>query len=137
MDSQIPVFDQEEDFVEFNSRLRFMPTSNLEFSVGHRLLSDHPLLGDSDLVSVRAYARLGESWGLGFLHRYELEDNTLEVQQYSVHRDLTSWTAALGAVIRDHRGKDEYGLLLTLTLKDFPQLSFPLAIDQESSADEP
>ncbi|HUF60834.1 MAG TPA: hypothetical protein VMN36_02060 [Verrucomicrobiales bacterium] len=137
MDSQVPIFGQDEDFVEFNSRLRFMPTHNLEFSVGHRFLSNHPLIGDSDLVSVRAYARLGETWGLGFLHRYELEDNTLEVQQYSLHRDLTSWTAAIGAVIRDHRGKDEYGLLLTLTLKDFPQLSLPLSIDQESSAVEP
>ena len=61
--------------------------------------------------------------------RYELDDNTLEVQQYSIHRDMTSWTASLGALIRDNRGAEEYGIIFALTLKEFPRVSIPLQLD--------
>ena len=45
-----------------------------------------------------------------------------------------SWTAALGAVMRDNRGKDEFGIVLTLTLKEFPQAALPLNLDPQGAA---
>ena len=74
--------------------------------------------------------RVNDNWGLSLYERYEVEDGTLETQQYSIHRDLNSWTATAGAVIRDNRrGESDYGLVFMLTLKDFPQLSIPLDVD--------
>ena len=59
-------------------------------------------------------------------HIYEMEDSTLEYQSYSVHRDLSSWVASLGGLVRDNRGVTDYGVVFSLTLKDFPQVSIPL-----------
>jgi len=67
-------------------------------------------------------------------HVYEMDDGTMEFQSYSITRDLTSWVASLGALIRDNRGgQTETGLLFTLTLKDFPQATLPLDIDPNPS----
>ncbi len=73
-----------------------------------------------------------ESWGLGFYQRWELDNGTLAVQQYSVYHDFDSWTASLGLLIRDNNDdQDEIGLMLNFTLKNFPSVSMPLTVDSE------
>ena len=132
--AQLPIFGDNFEFSEVNSRVTFMPTDYLDFTVGHRLLQDHPFFEDSSLVDFRVYARINENWGVSAYERYELEDSTLETQQYSVHRDLTSWVAAFGAVIRDNRGETDYGLLFSLTLKDFPSVRIPVDFDPQAGS---
>jgi hypothetical protein len=58
-----------------------------------------------------------------------MDDSTLEYQSYSVHRDLNSWVASLGALFRDNRGVTDMGLIFSMTLKEFPQVSIPLDTD--------
>ncbi len=42
---------------------------------------------------------------------------------------MTSWTAAIGALVRDNRnGEDELGVVFMMTLRDFPQISMPLEL---------
>ena len=132
--AQLPIFGDDFEFSEVNTRMTFMPTDYLDFSVGHRLLQDHPFFEDSSLVDFRIYARINENWGVSAYERYELDDSTLETQQYSVHRDLTSWVAAVGATIRDNRGETDYGLLFSLTLKDFPSVRIPVDFDPQAGA---
>jgi LPS-assembly protein len=127
--AQLPAFGGEQDFTEINTSLTFMPTDWFEFNVGHRYLQDHPYFTDSNLVDFRTYTRFSENWGLSTYHRYELDDSTFETQQYSLYRDLSSWTAGLGVVLRDNRGKNETGVVFSLTLKDFPSVSLPLDLD--------
>ena len=58
-----------------------------------------------------------------------MDTGILEQQRYSVYRDLTSWVASFGAIIRDNGGVKEYGVLLTFTLKAFPKFGFDLNFD--------
>lgn len=127
--AQIPISNKEANFSEFNARATFMPTDSLEFSIGPRILRSHPVFRDSSLIDFGAYARINENWGFSVYERYEMEDSTLETQQYTIHRDLSNWIASLGAVIRDHRGQNEWGVLLSLTLKDFPAVRMPVDFD--------
>lgn len=127
--AQAPIGNDPANFSEFNTRATFMPTDSVELSVGHRLLRGHPIFQDSNLIDFGAYTRLGENWGFSIYERYEMEDHTLETQQYSIHRDLTNWVASAGAIIRDYRGQNEWGLLLSLTLKDFPSVRLPVDFD--------
>jgi len=128
--AQLPVFGGDYSFTELNSGLTFMPTRDFEFNIGHRYLNDDPFFLDSNLIDLRTYFRLSENWGFSSFHRYEFEDSTFESQQYTLHRDLNTWTAALGLMFRDNRGgEDETGVVLSLTLKDFPNLTVPLGID--------
>ncbi len=129
--AQVPISDRTGNFSEINTRATFMPTDSVEFSVGHRMLSDHPVFSDSSLLDFGAYARLSENWGFSIYERYEMDDSTLETQQYSIHRDLTSWVASVGAIVRDNREEKEWGLLLSLTLKDFPGVRIPVDFDPQ------
>jgi hypothetical protein len=124
IDSQLPL-GGDYDFSEINSYLTFQPKPNFSFSLGQFFLEDHPFFFDSNTTRLATYTRVNDNWGLGTAHFYEAETDSLRLQQYTVHRDLSSWTAALGAQIRDNLGDQEFGLVFSLTLKAFPQISTP------------
>lgn len=131
LETQIPIFSGGSGFSEFNSRLRFIPTDSFEFSFGYRILDGHPVLIDSNRIDLHAYTRLNEDWGIGTRHVVELDDSTLELEQYTIHRDLGNWVAGIGITHRDNRLEEEYGVIFSLTLKDFPSVSLPFQIDAE------
>ena len=132
IDSQLPLLDT--GFTEVNSQVNFLVNRNVQLNVGHRYISGNPLINDSNLVAFGGYLRLGENWGFSFREAYEFEDSTLESQRYELHRDLSSWVASLGFVVRDNRGVNDFGMLLTFTLKDLPSARIPLALDPEGAA---
>ena len=131
LETQIPVFDDGSGFSELSTRVRFMPNENMEVSIAYRHLNNHPELLDSDRIDLGTYIRLSENWGLGSRHIFEMDDGTLEVQQYTLHRDLGNWVAGVGLTHRDNRIEDELGLVFSLTLKNFPSASLPFRIDAE------
>jgi hypothetical protein len=106
-----------------------MPSDRFDFSLGYRWLSGHPVLPDSSHVDLQTYTRLTENWGVATLHALEMDDGTLEYQQYTLHRDFGKWVAGLGISERDNRLQKEYGVVFLLTLKDFPSASLPLMLD--------
>lgn len=125
--TQLPLFDGAMDFTELSSAVTVMPTDWFEIGLRHYFINDHPFFEDSDLYTLTTYTRLSDNWGFSTAHRYESDDGTLEYQQYSIHRDLASWTASLGGIIRDNRDlENEYGVILSLTLKAFPKASLPV-----------
>ncbi len=127
--TQFPIVSGGSGFNEFNGRFRFVPSDYFEFSVGYRYLSGHPVLLESDSVDLQTYNRLSEDWGFGTRFIMEFADNTLELQQYSIHRDLGNWVAGVGISSRDNRVDHEYGVVFSLTLKDFPSVSLPFELD--------
>lgn len=132
LETQFPIVDSGSGFRELAGNVRFMPTESWELTLGYRQLNNHPILEDSDQVTLRAYARISEAWGIGLYQRWELDDGNLAVQQYTVHHDFDSWTASAGFLIRNHNERqDEYGLLLNFTLKEFPSINVPLTVDNE------
>jgi len=128
-DSQIPLLD--DGFYQINTGLNFMVNRSLQLGIAHRFISDSPYFQDSNLISFGGYYRINDHWGFSFREQYELDDSVLESQRYELHRDLSSWVASAGFVIRDNRGEDEIGFLLTFTLKDIPQVSLPFNFDPQ------
>lgn len=124
-DTQVPM-GGDGSYTEANYSVTWLANSNLSITLGHRLISDHPFFQDSSLLYSSVYARLNENWGVSMNHQYEMDDSTLEYQSYSIHRDLNSWVATLGALVRNNRGTSEYGFIFSMTLKAFPQVSIPL-----------
>ncbi len=128
-DTQLPIGGGDANFTEANYGITWMANKSLSVTLGHQYITDHPFFENSSLVYSRLYARLNENWGVSMNHVYEMDDNTLEYQSYSVHRDLNSWVASLGALVRDNRGVTDMGLIFSMTLKEFPQVSIPLDTD--------
>jgi lipopolysaccharide export system protein LptA len=125
--SQVPVF--EKGFTEINTNVTVQPIANLQLSFAHRYLNQNPFFDNSSLYVFGGYYRIDGNWGIGFSEQYEGTTGVLEQQRYSVYRDLTSWVASVGAIIRDNGGVKEYGVLLTFTLKALPKISFDLNFD--------
>ena len=125
--SQVPVF--EKGFTEVNTSVSIQPISNLQFSFGHRYLNANPFFDNSSLYVFGGYYRIIDNWGIGVQQQYEGITGVLEQQRYSIYRDLSSWVASVGAIIRNNGGVNEYGFLLTFTLKALPKFSFDLNFD--------
>ena len=125
--SQVPVF--EKGFTEINTNVSIQPIRNLQVSFGHRYLNQNPFFNNSSLYVLGGYYRFDDNWGIGMSQQYEGTTGVLEQQRYSIYRDLTSWVASVGAIIRDNGGVKEYGVLLTFTLKALPKFSFDLNFD--------
>lgn len=146
LDAQIPLKSGLGNFTELNQGITFLPSKNLSFTLGHQYVNDNPYFRlsnsgalantrtDSNLIYSRIYARLSDNWGFAMNHIFEMDDGTLEYQSYSVTRDLSSWVASVGMMARDNRnGLTDYGILFSLTLKDFPQVNIPLDMDPNPS----
>lgn len=131
VETQVPVIDSGSGFSELSTRARFMPYENMELSVSYRHLNNHPVLLESDRIELGTYIRLSENWGVGTRHIFEMDDGVLEAQQYTLHRDFGNWVAGMGITHRDNRFEDEFGVVFSLTLKDFPSASLPFQIDAE------
>ena len=129
--SQVPVF--EKGFTEINTNVNIQPIPNLQLTFGHRYLNQNPFFDNSSLYVFGGYYRIDDNWGVGFSEQYEGTTGVFEQQRYSIYRDLTSWVASVGAIIRDNGGVKEYGVLLTFTLKAMPRLSFDLNFDPAGS----
>jgi lipopolysaccharide export system protein LptA len=130
INSQIPAFNK--GFTEVDTYASVQPLANLQVNLGHRYLNDNPFFDNSSLFVVGGYYRINDNWGVGVQEQYEAATSTLEEQRYSIYRDLTSWVASFGGVIRDNSGVKEYGLLFTVTLKAFPKFGFDLNFDPYS-----
>jgi len=131
VNSQVPAFSK--GFTEVDTYASVQPLANLQVNVGHRYLNGNPFFQNSSLFVVGGYLRVNDNWGFAVQEQYEGATDTLQEQRYAVYRDLTSWVASLGGVIRDNSGVKEYGLLFTITLKAFPKFGFDLNFDPTSS----
>jgi lipopolysaccharide export system protein LptA len=129
--SQIPVF--EKGFTEVNTSVSIQPVANLQINFAHRYLNQNPFFDNSSLYVLSGYYRINDNWGIGIQEQYEGTTGILEQQRYSIYRDLTSWVASVGAIIRDNGGVKEYGVLLTFTLKALPKFGFDLNFDPAGS----
>jgi hypothetical protein len=136
VDSQLPVFNGNQGFYEVDSALNFQVTSDLGLNLSHRYLDHNPYFENSSLVSVGAYYRLNDNWAASFSERYEFAQHQLQAQSYTVYRDLSSFVASLGFTVRDNDGIDDYGLLLSFTLKGVPKVSLPVGFDVNSVINE-
>ncbi|MEY2564396.1 MAG: LPS-assembly protein [Verrucomicrobiota bacterium] len=126
--TQVPVF--EKGFTEINTSVSVQPIANLQVSFAHRYLNQNPFFANSSQFVLAGYYRINDNWGVGAHQQYEGTTGILEEQRYSIYRDLSSWVASFGAVVRDNGGgAKEYGVLLTFTLKSLPKFSFDLNFD--------
>jgi LPS-assembly protein len=136
LDAQLPIFD--EGFSEVNTRANFLVNDRVQLNIGHRYLDGNVLFQDSSLVDFGGYFRFNDNWGFSFRDSYEINDSTLESQRYELHRDLSSWIASLGVLARQNRRDgdvvNDYGVILTFTLKDLPGLAVPFSFDPSGSS---
>lgn len=130
LETQFPLFN-DSNFTEVASGIRFMPNEEVELRLQYRHLNAHPILRDSNQITLETFARLNQYWGIGTYHRYEAEEKILELQQYSVHHDFDSFVGSVGVYHRNNSSEDEFGVIFSFGLKEIPSLSLPIEFGAE------
>ena len=67
------------------------------------------------------FYRMNEHWQMEALEQFEATTGRLQLQQYTVYRDLDSWLLALSYSQSEINGVNDQTVFFTLTLKAFPQ----------------
>ena len=106
----------------------FRPNNVWSLGIGHLYSRDDPSTsttslqeGESALTSL-FFLRLSENWGFRMAHQYDINDNWLQQQSYSIYRDLRSWTAALTLRYEDNRtSPDDLTVAFTFSIKAAPK----------------
>jgi hypothetical protein len=112
-------------FDDVNTSVTWQLHPSLELSLGYRYLDDVPYFFDSNYISEAIQFRLNENWQLRQELEFEGDSGRLQMQRYSIFRDLRTWNVGVTAGYRDNtEAEDEFTAYVTLTLKEFPKASF-------------
>ncbi|MBX7157772.1 MAG: hypothetical protein K1X66_05250 [Verrucomicrobiae bacterium] len=122
-------------FNEYNTRITWQIARPFQFRFGSRYINGFDPFPNSNQFYLNLFWRINESWAFETRHVFEVEDSTLELQEYSIYRDFTSWRMAFVSQIRNNReNADEYAFYLTFTMKNFPEASIPLGYEVDEDA---
>lgn len=111
--------------------LTIQPNDTWSWGIGHLYVRDDfsatptALQQGNSFITSTLFFRMNENWGLRAQHQYEVREEWLQQQTYSLYRDFRNWTAALSFRVRDPRnneGKD-YGVAFTFSLKAEPRVN--------------
>jgi lipopolysaccharide assembly outer membrane protein LptD (OstA) len=103
----------------------FQPNSTWNLSLGQYFVRDDPVLGPgSDSFNGTFFYRLNENWGTRISENFDAKTGTLQEQDYTIYRDLRSWTAALTfRALNNQSSGQEYAVALTFSFKAFPRFA--------------
>jgi lipopolysaccharide export system protein LptA len=151
MESQVPIVSQ--GFSEFNTYFDFMPVRSLDVGFGTRYLNNYNGVAGNNQYPFSVFWRANDHWSMSAQEIYNTSGsgnttqatagsagNALIYQRYMIHRDLSSWVLSFGAEVRANQAQgnqgaqNQYGVLLSFTLKDLPQVTLPLAFSAASQA---
>jgi len=143
--SQVPLVSQ--GFTEMNTDFVVMPVRNFSFNFGTRYINNYQGAPSDNQYPFGAFLKVNDHWSLSAQEIYNTpgttsasNGNSLIYQRYLIHRDLSSWIISFGAEVRNNQGtttqsgQTQYGALLTMTLKDLPQVTLPVAFSGASQA---
>ena len=105
-------------------QLTFTPNERWSWGLGHWYLRsgfDGFTQSDNFITSTFFY-RLNDNWGFRTRHDFNAADGRLQEQNYTIYRDLRSWTCALTfRVIDNSTGPTDFTVAFTFSLKATPK----------------
>lgn len=116
LDSQTPTIRNGYGFYQYNAAVTYMPFSWLEGRVGYRSIQDHPVLEDADQLYLQSNLRWDERYTLSGRWYFDMNENRIPIQEYSVFRNCGAWYLGATLFLRDNGGKKEEGLGISFTL---------------------
>ncbi len=107
---------------EIDNDFSWMPDPSLRMTIGDYYLNHSPIFEDSHNEGLDLFYRMNEHWQFEGKEQFEATNGHLQLQQYTVYRDLDAWQLALtysSAEITN--GHNDQSIYFSLTLKAFPQ----------------
>lgn len=136
-----------EGFTELNTQLAVMPTKNFSFNFGTRYINNYNGTSNDNQYPFGGFWKVNDHWSISTQQIYNQAaannnstGSALIYQRYMIHRDLSSWIVSFGGEVRANQGtstqsgQNQYGALLTFTLKALPQVTLPIAFSGAQQA---
>jgi LPS-assembly protein len=109
---------------EVDNDITWQPNASLEMTVGYHSINHSPIFGDNNSASLDAFYRMNEHYQFEAQEQLQAENGKLQLQQYTVYRDLDAWQLAMTFSDAEiSNGHSEQSVYFSLTLKALPQYS--------------
>jgi LPS-assembly protein len=108
-----------------SDQLNFTPNEHWSWGLGYWYLRSgfDGLTQANNLITSTLFYRLNDNWGFRTQHNFNVADGRLQEQDYTIYRDLRSWTGALTfRVIDNGNGPTDFTVAFTFSLKAAPKV---------------
>jgi LPS-assembly protein len=106
---------------EIDNSLTWAPDPSTQLTLSDAYLNHSEIFGDSNQVSMQLFYRLNEHWQLRAQEQFDALKGHLQLQQYTIYRDLDAWQLALTYADSEYNGQSDHSIFFSLTLKAFPK----------------
>lgn len=104
-------------------QVTFAPNDRWSWAVGNWYLRNGFIDSGDDVVTSTLFYRINDNWGLRASHYFNVVNGRLQEQDYSLYRDMRSFTvAATFRLINNGGGQPlDYGVAFSISLKALPR----------------
>jgi LPS-assembly protein len=123
LESQVR-YDINNDYLNMSfNEVSFTPSDRWSWGIGHWYLRDGFVDSGDNAITSTFFYRLNQNWGFRATHYFNILTGRLQQQNYSIYRDMRSWTAALTFRVIDNGGGQapDYGVAFSVSLKAAPR----------------
>ena len=104
------------------------PWKNFHVALGYRYTYDEGDVDPHNQLTFDLNWKINSKWDIGVYERFDLEDNEIAEQQFSITRDLHCWEVEFSYdVDGGNFMKDDFTMWLAFRIKAFPDLPIGLA----------
>jgi LPS-assembly protein len=108
---------------EIDTNMLWSPDPSIQLNLGDHYLNHSPIFGDSNELAMQFFYRINEHWQFQAQEQFEANTGHLQLQQYTVYRDLDAWQLAMTYSDSELNGQGDHTVYFSLTLKAFPKYS--------------
>jgi LPS-assembly protein len=103
-------------------QVTFSPNDRWSWGISHWYLRSGFVSPDeNNFITSTLYYRVNDNWGLRGAHTFNATDGRLQEQDYTIMRDLRSWTAALTFRVQNNLGSSaDFTVAFAFSLKAVP-----------------
>jgi LPS-assembly protein len=107
---------------EIDNSVVWSPDPSFQVIVGLNYINHSTIFQDSNEGTLGFFYRLNEHWQFETQHQFEAQNGRLQLQQYTIYRDLDAWKLALTLSDSEvDNGKGDQAVYFSLTLKALPE----------------
>ena len=106
---------------EIENSATWSPDPSVKLTFGENYINHSPIFSDSNQVSLDLFYRINEHWQFEGQEQFEAETGHLQLQQYTIYRDLDAWQLGMTFSDSEYNNQDNRSVYFSLTLKAFPK----------------
>lgn len=101
--------------------ITWSPDPSLKLTLGDHYINGSPFFVSGNSISTDLFYRMNEHWQFEAQEQFEATTGQLQLQRYTIYRDLDAWQLGLTFADDEYNGVHDHSIYFSLTLKAFPK----------------